>query len=518
LAKEEYDDYLKFIEEAQQLAQQVPRYFSKYSKHCYTNQQKITILVLMQKLKLTYRSIVSWLRTNPLVCELLGLSSIPVHTTLVRCAQRVEKIILSLLGIRQAHIAAVDATGFELEEKSFYYRYRYNSERLWKVHKFMKLSVAVDTEKQIILTCCLRKKVRNDTIDFKRLLKDLKIDYVVADKGYDSKENRNFVLYKLQAMPIIPVRWHTHFYGYLRGCKKIDGSNYHQRSKVETIFSVIKRKYGSVLRARSFRTQKVEVICKLVAYNIDRTVNYLLVLVRGLHQSLSSASFVPEKRYLLILGKLPVSMRFKHLSLDEQLKETEKTDKRTVAKAQLLKSKEWQDHIAEHHGTGQKAQLVEVTTSEDSGLSKKTEEKKKEDEKEELLKQQHTVEHAQTTTNSGTGYLSGTTSGTAQRGPGDAYFGAGSAKLQAISGQCSCGMEVSTGWTLEPTTEQKLKSGYTMPLERATPEHQDQAQLFYSTGTAPNTLSGQQERPLYSAGQPSLGAQQGQKHKRTTAL
>ena len=286
MGKQEYEDYLKFIEEAQQLAQQVPRYFSKYSKHCYTNQQKITILVLMQKLRRTYRGIVSWLRANPLVCQLLGLASIPVHTTLVRCARRVEKIILSLLGIRQAHIVAVDATGFELESKSFYFRKRQDSERLWKTKRYLKLSIAVDTQKQLILTCKIRKKLRHDTIDFKHLLEDLDIDYLVADKGYDSRENRNFVLYTLQAMPIIPVRNHTKFYGYLRGCRKIDDSNYHQRSKVETIFSVIKRKYGSVLRARSYATQKVEVMSKLIAYNIDRTVNYLLVLVRGLHQSL----------------------------------------------------------------------------------------------------------------------------------------------------------------------------------------------------------------------------------------
>jgi len=285
LAKQEYDDYLKFIEEGLQLAQQLPRYFSTFSKKKYDNQQKTVLLVFKQKLKTTFRGIVSWLRINPLVCQLLGLSSIPVHTTLVRFAARVEKIMLRMLGIRQARIAAVDATGFELESKSFYFRKRQDSERLWKTRRYLKLSIAVDTQKQLILTCKIRKKLRHDTIDFKQLLEDLEIDYVVADKGYDSWKNRRFVINKLHAIPVIPVRRHTHFYGYLRGCKKIDGSNYHQRSKVETIFSVIKRKYGSVIRARSFATQKVEVMSKLIAYNIDRTVNYLLVFIRGSHQS-----------------------------------------------------------------------------------------------------------------------------------------------------------------------------------------------------------------------------------------
>ena len=47
---------------------------------------------------------------------------------------------------------------------------------------------------------------------------------------------------------------------------------YHQRSKVETIFSVIKRKYGSTLRSKSFAMQKKEVICKLIAYNLERLI------------------------------------------------------------------------------------------------------------------------------------------------------------------------------------------------------------------------------------------------------
>jgi len=67
--------------------------------------------------------------------------------------------------------------------------------------------------------------------------------------------------------------------------RKISGKNYHQRSKIETVFSVIKRRYSSVLRAKSFATQSTEIISKLIVYNLDRKLNYLSLLVRGLHQS-----------------------------------------------------------------------------------------------------------------------------------------------------------------------------------------------------------------------------------------
>ena len=42
-----------------------------------------------------------------------------------------------------------------------------------------------------------------------------------------------------------------------------------------------KRKYGSVLRCKSFATQKVELISKLIVYNLDKKINYLLFILGG---------------------------------------------------------------------------------------------------------------------------------------------------------------------------------------------------------------------------------------------
>src|SRR3989344_1472662 len=239
--KNEYENYIKFVSEALLLAKRIPRYFSKYSNRIYCNHQKLVIYVLMQKLKLTTRGVVSFLRSNPSLCMEFGLLRIPVHTTIVRFVSKIKNIIGLLLGIRQAASVAVDATGFELESKSFYYR---------------------NIDKQLF-PGFMRK----------------------------TKTNMKFVINKLRAIPIIPARCHTNFYGYLRGKMKIDGKNYHQRSKVETVFSVIKRKYGSVLRCRSNSTQRVELISKLIAYNLDRKLNYFL-LIRGLHQSLKISNYL----------------------------------------------------------------------------------------------------------------------------------------------------------------------------------------------------------------------------------
>lgn len=213
-------------------------------------------------------------------------------------------------------------------------------------------------------------------------------------------------------------------------------------------------------------------------------------------------------------------MRFRHLTLDEQLKKTEKTDEKTVAKAQLLQSKAWKDHIAEHHGKGDQAQLLTVETEEDeeSELLQKTTDKKEEPKPEEKL-QQHSVEHGQDLGNAKGGSYLGKGSGSQKSGPGS-YFGADSARGKAmVSGQCSCGMEVSTGWEPEQTLGQPtaLQTAYTKGSE-ATDKREDTP--LYSTGIAPPNSLGQEQRPMYNSTQPA-GATSGfgdQKRRRTSSL
>lgn len=266
------NSYLKFIDEALELVKSIPRYFSKFSKKIFCNHQKIVLLVLKQKFNTTYRGLVDLLKVSK-IAMYIGLKRIPHHTTLVKFAKKIKlKLLNFFLVYKEASKVAVDATGLELEKKSYYYRNitqdRFNHHR--KTKRFMKLTIAVNTDSQLIMNYNLRRDYKKCNEEFRKILSSLDVDYVLADKGYDSRQNRQFVVNKLKAIPIIPKKMYTNFYGYLNGGKKIDGKYYHQRSKAETVFSVIKRRYGSCLKARSFSAQKKEAICKLIAYNVDR--------------------------------------------------------------------------------------------------------------------------------------------------------------------------------------------------------------------------------------------------------
>ena len=277
--KEEDSQYLKFIDEALELAKKIPRYFSKFSKKIFDNHQKFVLLILKQKLRTTYRDLVEMLKITNIPLY-IGLKRIPEHTTLVKFAKKVKGMLSLVLNIRTAATVAVDSTGFELENKSYYYRAVWNSDCRQKTARYMKLSLSVDTDKLLILKHKIRKMARNDNFDFKHLVNDLITNCVLADKGYDSRKNRQFVINKLHALPIIPVRRHTNFYGYISGSRKIDGNSYHQRSKAETVFSIIKRRYGSVLKSKTDAAQKSELLCKLIAHNVDRMIRLIHVLLR----------------------------------------------------------------------------------------------------------------------------------------------------------------------------------------------------------------------------------------------
>ena len=276
----EYDDYLKFIDDALELAKSIPKYFSKFSNRIYCNHQKLVIYVLMQKLKTTTRGIVSLLRASPELCLRIGLVRVPVHTTLVRFAKKIGKHLPKMLGIRQADTVAIDATGFELETKSYYYRTVWNSDKKQKTKRFMKLSLAIDADTHQAMTYKIRKSCAHDSRDFKILLKNLKCNHVVADKGYDSRELRRFVVKELTARPHIPYRKFSCLPKRGRRILPPDPLIYHKRSNVENVFFCIKQKYGSVLRNRTIATEKVELISKLIAHNVDRLQKIALIALR----------------------------------------------------------------------------------------------------------------------------------------------------------------------------------------------------------------------------------------------
>jgi hypothetical protein len=180
--------------------------------------------------------------------------------------------------------AGIDSTGLSHGQASYYYTKRAKLRR-----KFVKISICADMRRQIICGIKIRHRRRHDSVDFAPLLQHaarlVPIDTVVADRGYDSEQNH--IITEHMGIPCTIIRpkyeslqvWKTKGFHRKNMKRHFDWESYHQRSKAETIFSVIKRMLGEYIMSRHILTQNREAMYRIIAYNCYRiTKNYLVIL------------------------------------------------------------------------------------------------------------------------------------------------------------------------------------------------------------------------------------------------
>lgn len=291
----------------------IPLRFSKFSNHIYDNHIHLVLLVLKAKSGMGYEEFMLWIENFTGLWELLELDRVPHFTTLHKFAGRVPRRYLDLV-ITQSSVegfsgdlyTAIDSTGFSLSNASVYYtivleRYakkrKRGRPRKKKVRKYLKVTFVVDIHQQFILIVSVRRGPDNDNKDFIPSYKKLNrldgrnLEQVLADKGYDSEANHEFIRDVLDADTIIPARRnHSKDYKtkgkYRREMKKgYCKKAYNQRNMVETVNSVVKRKMGDSIRARRVLYQNREIFFMVIAYNIDRSMSIFLFVLRGFLES-----------------------------------------------------------------------------------------------------------------------------------------------------------------------------------------------------------------------------------------
>jgi len=252
----------------------ISKYLTKFSKKTFEVRQIITLKALKEILNKSYDGLVDFLEDFPIIGSLINLKRIPDPTTILKYSRRIgiKRIENTIYKTSKStkQIIAIDATGFENHHASKHYCRTINIK--FSRRKYVKLSIAMDTKTQLICSHKSRIAPANDHKDFIPLLKKIasnRIKEVCADKGYDSKKNRRFVYHKLKAKPNIPKRKTT---GKSYLTKMYDETTYHQRSKSETVFSVIKKLFGSWMKSTKMITQRIELAYKCLAYNIRRQV------------------------------------------------------------------------------------------------------------------------------------------------------------------------------------------------------------------------------------------------------
>lgn len=174
---------------------------------------------------------------------------------------------------------AVDSTGFGTSRFVRWYSKKYGQEvdnREW-----IKLHAMCGVRTHIVTAATVTGWTAHDTTFFRPLLEttaeNFTIGDVTADKAYLSHANVDAVE-KFGGTPFIPFKinsveptgdgaWERmyHAFSYNRDAFL---ARYHQRSNVETVFSMCKAKFGDSVLSKSDTGQMNEALCKIVAHNI----------------------------------------------------------------------------------------------------------------------------------------------------------------------------------------------------------------------------------------------------------
>ncbi len=300
----------------------IKKYSSKYSNRLFTNYQHIVLLILKQKSCAGYECFIEEeLAEWPHVVEAIGLKSIPSPDTLNKFAKRIKQTVLELVllqatartGIKKL-VLGQDGTGFKARKISHYYVFRLEyfqrknkknkgrPSKKRKKKKYIYVQIMVELRTQLPIAVLITRKPADDYNKFEpvarkviKLGKSIKI--VILDKGYDAEKVHEFIREVLGADSIIPARnedvpvYKTS--GKYRKLMKRGYSKkkYHQRSKNETVNSVVKRKWGDGTLALDWRLQNKEILFRLLLYAARRFTSIVFLLTQKIRLFFSIFEF-----------------------------------------------------------------------------------------------------------------------------------------------------------------------------------------------------------------------------------
>ena len=292
----------------------LPDYWHKFSPQKFTLPQLFACLVLRVVLKTDYRGVAVFLEDCPDLCNTIGLKTVPHFTTLHKASQRLlrhkiaDKLLVNtikrLVKDKDAiKLAAIDSTGLDSSYVSRYFVRRRRSKHLnlWEdviYKRFPKLAIVCDCSNHAILSAMTTRGPSPDINQFRQPLEPAaeraKIEHLLADAGYDSEANHTYAREVCNIETTIPPKHgrpttklpKTKYRRLMRTDFKQE--IYGQRWQVETVFSMIKRNFGSAVRARNIESQAREMMLLVLTHNIA-----IIQLVRELFDRACPTPFPP---------------------------------------------------------------------------------------------------------------------------------------------------------------------------------------------------------------------------------
>jgi hypothetical protein len=275
--------------------QALPAHRHRFSPRKFTQPQLMACLVLKEFSRLDYRGLADHLADHPDLARLIGLVAVPHYTTFQKAAARLlraaparalfdavlDRALRDKVRRRRVPLAAVDGTGMESRHVSRYYVKRRaktgSGTQETTYSRYPKVVLVTDCRTHLVLAAVPGRGPASDLVQFKAVLKEAagraRIGTLLADADFDGEWVHEHVReYGIRTL-IPPERgrpsakppagkWRR------RMRQRFDKTKYGQRWQTETANSMIKRRLGSALRARSYWSQCREIILRVITHNV----------------------------------------------------------------------------------------------------------------------------------------------------------------------------------------------------------------------------------------------------------
>lgn len=253
----------------------------------YDYRDIIALCILRILLRKTYADYEIEMRTDPRICKAFGMKILPGKSTIQRgmelltfnLLQQINLLLLKDVVKKRLNII-VDSSGIRIFARSIWFCIKIK-EKISK-KECDKVHLAVCADLLLVLNWRITSRKRHDCPFFVILLKPFKwLGNVVADKGYLSRINFQFV-WDRKGQAFIPFKkgkkkqsrskalgfpaW-KFAYDFWTVLNGLYVSIYHQRSRIEAVFSALKKRYGDKLNCKSAKMRRKEMSLRLIAYN-----------------------------------------------------------------------------------------------------------------------------------------------------------------------------------------------------------------------------------------------------------
>lgn len=239
-------------------------------------------------LRKTYADYEIEMRTDQRIYIAFGMQILPGKSTLQRgmatikmdLLREINKFLVGEWAKRKLNIL-IDASGIRIIGRSIWYSIR--AKKPISRRECDKIHLATCSDTMLILNWFITEGKKNDCPFFKRLLAPFKfLGIVLADTGYLSRDNYQYVVDK-KGSAFIPFKknstakpksnpaWKFAF-NLWKFLPSLFKGIYHQRSKVECIFSSLKKRWGDKLYSRKLYVRRREMALRFIAYNLKLVI------------------------------------------------------------------------------------------------------------------------------------------------------------------------------------------------------------------------------------------------------